>query len=127
MKKTIFLIDDENVFHFINTKVITLTGLDCDIQTASNGKEALEIIYKLRSISIDMPDYIFVDLNMPVMDGFEFIQAFKEIEIHSREKTTLIILSSSMDPKDQERAVSLGIEHFITKPMSEEDIKGIIL
>jgi CheY-like chemotaxis protein len=46
MKKNILLVDDENVFHFINSKVISSTGIDCEIQTASNGQEALAIINK---------------------------------------------------------------------------------
>ena len=127
MKKNILLVDDENVFHFINSKVITSTGIDCEIQTASNGQEALAIINKYLMASTPAPDYIFIDLNMPKMDGFEFIRAFKGMEFHHKEKTTIVILTSSIDPMDIERARKLGVDHFITKPLSEEDIRSIML
>jgi CheY-like chemotaxis protein len=64
---------------------------------------------------------------MPTMDGFEFIRAFKGMEFHHREKTTIVILTSSIDPMDIERARKLGVDHFITKPLSEEDIRSIML
>jgi CheY-like chemotaxis protein len=57
MKKNILLVDDENVFHFINSKVISSTGIDCEIQTASNGQEALAIINKCARLHLYQPKY----------------------------------------------------------------------
>lgn len=126
MEKNILLVDNEEIFHFINSKVISLTGLDCDIQTSSNGSEAIEVINKYVTGTISAPDYIFIDLNMPLMDGFEFIRAFQLMKFPHEHKTTLVILTSSVDSKDKERALSLGIKHFVSKPLSEADIRTIL-
>jgi CheY-like chemotaxis protein len=126
MRKNILLVDDEKVFHFVNSKVIALTGIDCEIQTASNGQEALVMINKFMSGSDSSPDYIFIDLNMPVMDGFEFVRVFQRMEFPHKERVTLIILTSSADERDKLKAIELGVSHFISKPLTEEDVSRII-
>jgi CheY-like chemotaxis protein len=94
MKKSILLIDDEKVFHLINVKVIEYSGLECEVETATSGTQALEIINKYLIGNISVPDVIFIDLNMPVMDGFQFIRAFKSMEFPHKNKVTLVILTS---------------------------------
>jgi CheY-like chemotaxis protein len=126
MKKRILLIDDEKVFHLINVKVIEHSGVDCEVEIAANGTQAQEIINKYLTGNISIPDVIFIDLNMPVMDGFQFIRAFKSMEFPHKEKVTLVILTSSVDDKDRQRAKELGIDHFLSKPLTEEDFFNII-
>jgi CheY-like chemotaxis protein len=127
MKKKILLVDDDQVFHFIHIKVIEQSGFDCDIQTASNGSEALKVINEYRSGVVSAPDIIFLDLNMPVMDGFEFIRVFQQMEIPHKEMVTIVILTSSMNSDDMKKAMSLGIQRYITKPLTEEDVSKIVL
>jgi CheY-like chemotaxis protein len=83
MKKNILLVDDENVFHFINSKVISSTGIDCEIQTASNGQEALAIINKYLMASTPAPDYIFIGLKWM---GLSLFVHLKEWSFITRKK-----------------------------------------
>lgn len=118
--------DDEQIFHFINIKVIEQSGLDCDIQTASNGNEALKLINGYLTGLVAVPDIIFLDLNMPVMDGFEFIRVFRQMEIPNKDMVTIVVLTSSINTDDMKKVMSLGIQRFITKPLTEEDVTKII-
>ena len=63
---------------------------------------------------------------MPIMDGFSFIEAFKKVNSNKKEKVLIVIVSSSADPKDLERAKDLGIEHFLTKPITEAAIRPVL-
>jgi CheY-like chemotaxis protein len=126
MKKRVLLIDDEQVFHLINTKVIEHAGVDCEIETAANGSEAQGIINKYLTGNTSIPDVIFIDLNMPVMDGFQFIRAFKSMEFPHKDKVTLVILTSSVNEKDRMHAKTLGIDHYIAKPLTQSDLKNIL-
>jgi CheY-like chemotaxis protein len=126
MKKNILLVDDEQIFHFINIKVIEQSGIDCDIRTASNGSEALQLINGYLTGTVAAPDIIFLDLNMPVMDGFEFIRVFQQMEIPNKDMVTIVVLTSSMNTEDMKKAMSLGIQRFITKPLTEEDVSKIV-
>jgi CheY-like chemotaxis protein len=127
MKKNILLVDDEKVFHMINSRIIARSGIEGEIQTASNGHEALGLINRYWSGSEAVPDIIFIDLNMPIMDGFEFIRVFKKMDFPHKHKTTLVILTSSVSLKDKQLAKDLGVDHFISKPLSEDDLRRLVL
>jgi CheY-like chemotaxis protein len=126
MKKKIMLVDDEQIFHFIHRKMIEGAGIDCEIQTAINGREALNIINGNITNRCGTPDIIFVDLNMPIMNGFEFIQTFRKLDIPNKEAVTIIILTSSILDVDTNTAASLGVKYFLTKPLSSEDVSKIV-
>src|SRR5687768_110485 len=126
MRKNILLVDDEQVFHFLNSKVIELSGFECKVQTAANGQEGIDIISGCLRVGTAFPDVIFIDLNMPVMDGFEFIRFFQSMEFPQKEKTTLVVLTSSVDLKEREIAIGLGIKHFISKPLTKEEFEKVM-
>jgi CheY-like chemotaxis protein len=94
-----------------------------EIHSALNGKEAIDLLNDYFQGSRAMPDIIFLDLNMPIMDGFGFIEAFRKLNIPNKEKVRIVIVTSSQDPKDMERARSMGIQHYLTKPISEEKLR----
>jgi len=125
MKKHVLLIDDDEVFHFLHSKIIALSGVDCTIGKALNGSQALDLIYQSIGDNQPLPDYIFVDLDMPVMDGFEFIKVFKGLNHRIKHNTRIIILTSSESGADKQEALSLGVDHFISKPLSAEVAKKI--
>jgi CheY-like chemotaxis protein len=120
MKKKILMIDDESIFHYLNSKMIALSGIDCEVQSANNGAEALTLLKTFE------PDFIFIDLFMPLMDGFEFVRQFQKSDFQNKEKATLIIMTSSTDAGDVEKASSLGIAHFTSKPLTVEGVKELL-
>lgn len=118
--KNILLVDDDNIFNFLNTKLLRWSGIANEIHTAENGAEALDLLNNYFSGAASLPDVILLDLNMPVMDGFSFLSAFQKLNLPRKESVTIIIVTSSNDPKDKARAQALGITKFLTKPLSEE-------
>ena len=126
-KKNILLVDDDKIVNFLNKKVIEGMGLANEVHTATNGEEALKIFNQYFSGQIAIPDVVLLDLSMPVMDGFEFMQAFNELNFPNKEKVLVIVLTSSNDPLDRKRAKALGVKHYLTKPISEEMVKAIII
>lgn len=126
MKKNFLLVDDDGMFLFLNTKVIELSGIDCMIKTASNGKEAMELVRRDYIDSTLLPDIIFIDLTMPVMNGFEFIKAFKAMDLPGKDKTLLVVVTSSLGEGDKVKVNDLGVNHFITKPLTVEDLIKLV-
>ncbi len=123
MKKNVLLVDDDHIFNYLNEKIIQRMGFSDEIHSARNGQEAIDLLNRYLSGSSSLPDIIFLDLNMPVMDGFAFIEAFKRMNMPGKEKISIIIVTSSQDPQDIARAKSLGIDHYLTKPVTEDGIK----
>ena len=110
MKSVLFIDDDED------DKLVfghALKAIDTSIQylTASDGLEALKI---LNEDLVILPDLIFMDLNMPKMDGFTCLDKIKKSK--ELKEIPVLILSTSTNPRDMEKARSLGATNFITKP-----------
>lgn len=124
--KNILLVDDDNIFNFLNTNLLRQSGRADEIHTALNGKEALDLLNNYYMGTASFPDVILLDLNMPVMDGFSFLEAFQKINLPRKENVSIIIVTSSHDPHDMARAKALGITHYLTKPLSEESLLGAL-
>lgn len=124
--KKILLIDDDQTTNFINTKLIEHTGYTTEITIANTGRQGLEIIIESNQKHQPLPDLIILDINMPVMGGFEFLQALAKLEGIDTSYTKIAILSSSDHYQDKTMAIELGIQHYFTKPMEFEDIKFLL-
>lgn len=118
--KNILLVDDDNIFNFLNTKLLRQSGIADEIHTAINGKEALDLLNNYYTGTFALPDVILLDLNMPVMDGFSFLEAFKKLSLPKKEKVKIIIVTSSENPKDRAKAKEMGVALYLTKPLSKE-------
>ena len=126
MKRNIMLVDDDPIFNLLTSKALERIGFTNDFQTASNGEQALRLINSYYSGTHSLPDVIFLDLNMPIMDGFGFVEAFQRLKTPRRKKTKIVILTSSTDPGDIQRAKELGIEHYLTKPVTEHSLRTVM-
>lgn len=126
MKKRILVIDDDEVFQYLHSKVISLTGIDADIITTSHGLEALEMITKMLESGDELPTEMFIDLNMPTMTGFEFIRAINDFDFPGKEKIKMIVVTSSVNDADRVIADELGIKYFLTKPLLVKDVAEVL-
>lgn len=122
--KRILLVDDDPTCNFLCTKFLENLGVPFENSIAMNGKEALDILMDYKRHPL--PDIILLDLNMPVMGGFEFLSAFRELRIPGQSKVQIVILSSSDDPVDIKKAAEMGINHYITKPISLDKLGKVI-
>ncbi|MDX1767063.1 response regulator [Arenibacter troitsensis] len=121
---TICIIDDDPIFVFGSKILLRNNSFASDYLVCQNGQEALDTIIPLIESEERLPEVIFLDLNMPIMDGWEFLDEFGKI---SRESGIRIyILSSSVDSRDLERAKKYDIvSGFIAKPLTDVKIKEL--
>jgi len=121
--KNVLLVDDDAVFNFLSKKVVERMGFAQDIHTALNGREALDLFNSYYQGARSLPDVILLDLNMPIMDGFSFLQAFQSLNLTSKDTVKIIVVTSSQDPEDMERAKKLGVAEYLVKPLQEKKLR----
>lgn len=124
---SVLLVDDDVTSNFISQKVLHNTGLFNSITIAENGREALEFLNGTcaEPDRSHCPDIIFLDLKMPVLDGFNFLKQLRSIDATGN-PFRIFILSSSVSPKDLAQVKGYNIEGYISKPLSEEKVMEII-
>ena len=98
--KNIFLVDDDHTFIFLTKEIITTTNIETNIEEFSDGQEAIEYLKENYDKADLLPDVIFLDLHMQIMDGWEFIDEYVILEPKIEKKIMLYIVSSSISPHD---------------------------
>lgn len=116
----VLLVDDNDTDNFINKRIIELTGFAKRIEIKNSGKSALEYLEEHKGNPENLPDLIFLDINMPIVDGFVFLYEFESFSEEIKQKCKVAILSSSDNKRDIDRIVNNEyVIKFITKPLSE--------
>ena len=122
--KNILLIDDNDVDTYINKYVLKQVDIAESIVAKSSAIDALEYLKGLRE---DFPEIIFLDIRMPEMDGFGFLEKYSEFPETKKEHCRIIMLTSSNDAEDMKRAASNPyVKKYLNKPLSSEMLAGII-
>lgn len=125
--KTIFLIDDDPVFVYLTKKIICSINGGCKIEEFADGELAIEQLRKIFSDSTSLPDIIFVDLSMPVMDGWEFLNEYTLLQPKLKKPIELFIVSSSISPQEVERSKTYpAVSDFLIKPVAKGKIAEIL-
>lgn len=125
MADTALIIDDNEIDIMIAAKNLEISGLFSKILIAKNGQEAIDLIHD--SDQTDFPDHIFLDINMPVLDGWGFLDLFDEIGNIPGKKPKVFMLSSSIDESDSNRAKSNPhVTSFISKPLNASKVNEIL-
>lgn len=120
MFKTVLCIDDDPITIMLSEKVIARANFCNNVLAAYNGQEAIDILDKIiANNETDIPEIIFLDLNMPVMSGWEFLDIFSEKYTGILKNTSIVILSSSIDPDEYAKAKNYPVvSHFLSKPIT---------
>jgi CheY-like chemotaxis protein len=119
------IIEDDPTHVYITKRFLKLTGLVESILICSNGKDAFDKLKAIISSGEKLPDLILLDLNMPVWDGWQFLDAFKDIPVE--QQINIYILTSSNSEADVERAKQYNIDsNYIVKPITLEKLKESI-
>jgi CheY-like chemotaxis protein len=121
----ILLVDDDEINNFISIKLIKKALLTTEIMACLNGKFAIDQLMEIQKRGPEkLPDYILLDINMPIMNGWEFLDEYKRLNIDPLGKTKIYIISSSVFSNDINKAKSYPlVKSFISKPLSVEKIK----
>jgi CheY-like chemotaxis protein len=122
----VMLVDDNDTDNFISRRIIEITKFATKVVIKNSGKSALEYLEENKNNYKNLPDLIFLDINMPIVDGFVFLYEFENFPETVRDKCKIIILSSSDNKKDIDKIVNNDyVIKFITKPLSEKSLEQI--
>jgi CheY-like chemotaxis protein len=125
----VMLVDDNDTDNFISRRIIEITNFASNVEIKNSGKSALEHLENNAENTDKLPDYIFLDINMPIVDGFVFLYEFEKFNANLKDKCKVIILSSSDNKRDIDKIVNNeNVIKFITKPLTEnalEEIKAL--
>lgn len=123
---TILVVDDDETYRFLVKRILHKSGFCQQIITAHNGSEGLQILQVMAASGGKLPELIFLDIKMPVMNGFEFLEeVFKSKDLYLSQ-TKIYMCSSSMLLKDKEKAYLYPIAGFLTKPLTSVVLQGIL-
>ena len=115
----VLLVEDDEITNFISTNVLKGLGIK-NVKAVENGLQACSYLEE------NCPDLIFLDISMPVMDGFEFLENIEK-KGDCSDKTQIVILTSSMRPSDRKKAEMFNnIIAYIEKPLDAEKVKKIL-
>ncbi|WP_324025005.1 response regulator [Maribacter sp. BPC-D8] len=124
---TCCIIDDDPIFVYGTKRIIKEVDFATSILVYSNGQEALDGLTRLCMAREPLPDVIFLDLNMPILNGWEFLDEFKNCKSKRSKKIIIYIISSSVDPRDLERVKNYEqVDTYILKPITPDDLAKIL-
>lgn len=129
--KTIILIDDDEICSWLNKLLLEEMQIAEQVECIYDGQAAYDFFERISTSMVegaaDCPELIFMDLDMPGLDGFQLLDKLKVLpggEQFSRER--IVILSTSMHPVDLERAIGYNVLNYLVKPLTETKVKSLI-
>ncbi|WP_298843709.1 response regulator [uncultured Roseobacter sp.] len=123
----ILLVDDDRVTNLLNERLISKAEVADRIEVETDGAAALEHLQRAHRSEIAPPDLIFLDINMPRMSGFEFLEAYRELPEMQRNRHMIVMLSTSELQRDFARAeADPNVYRFVPKPLQKEQLEALV-
>ncbi len=123
----VLLIDDDKTTNTLNEMVIRKSGLAHEVKAVKNGIEALKYLKSGENGNHPKPDLVFLDINMPGMDGWEFMEEYYKLEEKYQANVIVVMLTTSLNPDDREKALELtGLDDFMNKPLVRDQFRDLI-
>ncbi len=120
-----WVIDDDSIFVYTIKKMMRMYNLTNRLETFSNGKEAQNQLIEIQEGNKKYPDVIFLDINMPILDGWQFMEQFSKFP--DKDNIIVYLISSSIDPEDKERSKNFDdIKGFVVKPLTSKSLIDLI-
>jgi CheY-like chemotaxis protein len=127
--RTVMLIDDNEIDNLINQKMIEAASITENIYTHTGAKSAIEFLKNMERLDVAekvLPDVIFLDIDMPLMDGFQFLDEFEKLSDTTKTKCKIVMLTSSINPQDFNRSKKYdNVKLYLNKPLSHESIQKL--
>ncbi|TGE22734.1 response regulator [Hymenobacter metallicola] len=127
--RCILLVDDDPTTNYLNRKLLERLAVTPQVRIASDGREALQVL----ATSCTPPDapacptLIFLDVNMPGMNGIEFLKEYQQLPLYQQRAIVIVMLTTSMHPQDVARVEQLGVvAGFIGKPLTAEKVERLL-
>ncbi|MCK0192532.1 response regulator [Arenibacter sp. F20364] len=121
------LIDDDEIFQFIMKNTIAEVSPNITIKFFSDGEKGIDFLRQNLGEANDLPDIILLDVNMPFMDGWEFLNEYKSLQSQIKKEMDIYLLTSSNNPSDIAKAKEISaLSGYLVKPISKQGIKNLI-
>ena len=123
----IALVDDDRIYQFTTERLLERLNLEVEFMWFKDGEEALVYIADNAAVAGNLPDILIVDINMPFLDGWQFLDAFNAIRSGLSKQVDIYMVSSSNDDRDMQRARSTeGVRDYVEKPITKEKLSFIL-
>lgn len=123
----LILIDDDPIYQKIAELMVHEYSPVKEVVTSADGRATLEYLEKNKENEANLPDYIFLDLNMPEYSGWDFLNGYKKVYNSFKKAIHIYIVSSSIDPRDIKRSKDYSfVDSFITKPLNRDFLRGLV-
>lgn len=122
----VMLVDEDEIDNIINQKIIESNNFSERVTVFRTAQEGLDYLNENKDKEEELPELIFLDINMPIMDGFQFLEEFEKISGKVHSKCKIIMLSSSISPRDIDRAASNRfVRKYLNKPLNARYLQAI--
>lgn len=127
----VMLVDDNEIDNLINQKMIEASNIAENIFVHSGAKSAIEFLKNIEKlakgpVSLYLPEIIFLDIDMPLMDGFQFLDEFDKLSESVKAHCKVVMLTSSLNPQDMNKAKkNQFVLKYINKPLTQENLKKL--
>lgn len=129
--QSIMLIDDNEIDNMINQKMIESADITTHIYTCTGARSAIEFLKNVEPLPVAdqvLPELILLDIDMPLMDGFQFLDEFDKLSNTTRKKCRIVMLTSSINPQDFSRSKKYNsVRLYLNKPLTAESISRLAL
>lgn len=129
--RSVMLIDDNEIDNLINQKMVEAASITQHIYIHTGARSAIEFLRNIEKLEIAdqvLPDIIFLDIDMPLMDGFQFLDEFEKLMTTTKQKCKIVMLTSSINPQDVNRSKKYNsVKLYLNKPLTHESIMDLKL
>jgi len=120
-------IDDDKIYQYTVSRTIKMQALAHQVLLFNDGEEAMDYLTGHSDLSGQLPDVIFLDINMPIMNGWQFLDEYASLKPRLPKPITIYMVTSSVDPEDRIHASRIAeISDYIVKPVKPEILKSLI-
>lgn len=121
----VLLVEDDPITILVCDRIIKMSEFADKVTTCENGKIAIDFLTSIGHEN-QIPPIIFLDINMPVMNGWDFLEEFEMVKSNFKELPRIYLLSSTVDPEDYKKAKKYSqVQNFMSKPLTKQALEGI--